>query len=270
MNWKSLTWFGLVILLSVALTAGLFFHNRNQTANAEAHLWTAVPTEQLHTPYNHNRWIIPRQYLTYRLDLPQMTSLLATAPMEFTGEGRTNPLILPLPLPDGTMADFAVVESPIMESPLADKFPDFKTYAGQRVDQPATTVRLDVTQHGFHAMVMATEGTFYIDPCQRQDTAHYQVYARQDYERETGFFEIGALAVPGRETTAAPDAALAIPTGPELYTYRLAMAATGEYTIFHGGTVSAGMAAIVTAVNRVNQMYERDAAVRLILIATTT
>ena len=42
------------------------------------------------------------------------------------------------------------------------------------------------------------------------------------------------------------------PTGSQLRTYRLAMAATGEYTAFHGGTVALGLAAIVTSVNRVD------------------
>ena len=50
-------------------------------------------------------------------------------------------------------------------------------------------------------------------------------------------------------------------------TYRLAVAATGEYTDFHGGTVGDGIAAIVTAMNRVNGVYERDLAIRMTLIA---
>jgi hypothetical protein len=53
----------------------------------------------------------------------------------------------------------------------------------------------------------------------------------------------------------------------KLRTYRLAMAATGEYTAFYGGTVPAAMAAIVVSVNRVNTIYERDIAVHLNLVA---
>lgn len=45
------------------------------------------------------------------------------------------------------------------------------------------------------------------------------------------------------------------------------MAATGEYTSFHGGTVPQGMAAIVTAMNRVSGIYERDVAIRMTLVA---
>ncbi len=45
------------------------------------------------------------------------------------------------------------------------------------------------------------------------------------------------------------------------------MAATGEYTQFHGGTVADALAAIAVTMNRVNGIYERDLAVRLVLVA---
>ena len=57
------------------------------------------------------------------------------------------------------------------------------------------------------------------------------------------------------------------PTGPQLRTYRLALACTGEYTSFFGGTVPLAMAAIVTSVNRVNGVYEKEVAVRMVLVA---
>lgn len=264
MHRKLWLWFDTALLLGLFAVLNLLGHGQRVTAVSP--LWTAVSPQQLHNPENGARHILPDRYLTYQLDLPQMMAHLTAAPLEFTAAGRATPLILPLPLPDGTMADFAIVQSPIMEPELAAKFPDFKTYAGQRVDEPASTVRLDVTRHGFHAMILTPDGAVFIDPYQRHDTIHYQVYAKQDYARETGFVESGVLAVPDREAVPA-NSAVFTPTGSELYTYRLAMAATGEYTIFHGGTVADGMAAIVTAVNRINQIYERDVAVRLILVA---
>lgn len=71
---------------------------------------------------------------------------------------------LTLPLLDGSMRQFRVKESPIMAPELAAKFPRFKAYAGHALDDPATTVRLDTTDKGFHAVIFTTAGTVYIDP----------------------------------------------------------------------------------------------------------
>ncbi len=59
-------------------------------------------------------------------------------------------------------------------------------------------------------------------------------------------------------------------TGTQLRTYRAAVAATTEYTNFHGGTVVAGQSAIVTAMNRVNGIYEDELTIRMVLVANNS
>ena len=51
--------------------------------------------------------------------------------------------------------------------------------------------------------------------------------------------------------------------GSQLRTYDLLVAATGEYSQFHGGTVNAATAAIATTINRVTHIFERDIGVRI-------
>jgi hypothetical protein len=114
----------------------------------------------------------------------------------------------------------------------------------------------------------------------KRDTGLYAVYTRNGIDRPDGwacFTEGDACAGCGHDHDAArpsndgahsPSAPRSnmLMAGEQLRTYRLAVATTGEYTQFHGGTVSSGLAAVVTAVNRVTGIYETEVAIRLVLV----
>lgn len=212
--------------------------------------------------------IQPDRFHLYTLDQSEWLDTLKAAPPEQLDRPRdirTDGLEIMLPTPDGVFARFRTWESPILAPELAAKFPEIRTYIAQGVDDPAATARLDWTVHGFHAQVLSPAGAYYIDPYIAEDTAIYAVYHRRDYPRPPGF---SCQLEPGAPRLQAGGvAAVTLPSGDQLRTYRLAVAATGEYTQFHGGTVAAGLSAIVTAVNRVNGIYEVEVAVRMELVA---
>ena len=79
------------------------------------------------------------------LNLEVMKGLLASAPFEFSNEARQRQTILELPMPDGSFQRFSIVESPVCAPELAAKYPETKTWAGQGIDDPNSTVRLDIT-----------------------------------------------------------------------------------------------------------------------------
>ncbi|HEX8330828.1 MAG TPA: zinc-dependent metalloprotease family protein [Hymenobacter sp.] len=198
------------------------------------------------------------------LNEPGLRTALATAPLESLRGAK--PLVLVLPRPDGTNARFAVREAPIMAPALAAQFPTIKTYVGVGLDDAGATVRLDLTPRGFHAQVLSAKtGDFFIDPTTKTNTSHYLSFWRRDMpgrQVECGTKDSGALPLgTGAGKTAQRT------SGPVLRTYRLAVAATGEYTAFQGGTVSGAFAGIVTSVNRVVGVYEKELAVRLVLVA---
>jgi hypothetical protein len=115
------------------------------------------------------RIIIPQSYRTIKLNLGDMHNILATAPLEFSNDAKTRNVILSLPFPDGSFQQFSIFESPIMESELAIKFPEIKTYIGKGIDDKTASVRFDLTPHGFHAMILCREGNIFIDPYSKGD-----------------------------------------------------------------------------------------------------
>ncbi len=225
-------------------------------------------------------------YRALTLDAPALRAALAAAPVEGTANARSRAVTLTLPLPDGTTGSFRVVEAPIMEAGLAAQYPTIKTYAGIGLDDPTATLRADVTPLGFHAQILSRRtSAVYIDPVSLTDQAHYIAYdkrhldpARRVAQGACGYVPEGPNPLSGTGLTAntplpTPGGAAqraAATSGATLRTYRLCVAATGEYTAFFGGTVPLAQAAIVTSVNRVTGVYEKEVAIRMILIANNS
>jgi len=168
------------------------------------------------------------------------------------------------PHPDGTFHSYLSKENSTMDSVLAAKFPEIKSYDGYANGD--VSVKWDITPHGFHAMIMVPGlSTIYIDPVIKGNTEYYIVYFAKD-------FITSKVIECGVET----DTHIKQKTSPtvksfgscEKRTYRLALAATGEYTTYHGGTVALAQAAQVTTMNRVNGVYMREMAIQMNIIGT--
>ena len=128
-------------------------------------------------------WVQPEKYQYVELHSAALVDALERAPLEFTNEATTQPLIMTLAMPDGSFARFSVVESPIMDPALGAKFPEIRTYLGQGIDDPTATVRFDWTPAGFHAQILSHRGAVYIDPLWRNDTVSYASYYKSDYRK---------------------------------------------------------------------------------------
>jgi hypothetical protein len=140
---------------------------------------------------------------------------------------------------------------------LQRRYRSIKTYRGQGVDDPSATVRLDVTPQGFHAQVISPAGTVLVDPA----GGAYR-------SASTGGFAPSQFACSAEERGAAPMLAAAAPVNPSgdsVRTYRLAVAATGEFSVASLGPAAAA-ARIATLVNRVVGIYEKEVAVSFTLV----
>ena len=259
---------GLVLLIGLLMAAG---GRQGATAAPEGAqsadgLWQDVAEDTLRP--SGDRVIMPTKYRTILLDWSGLNSLLANAP-DGIAEAEAADIILSLPLPDGSYGRFQIYQTAVMHPDLAAKFPEIQTYAGIGLDDSTAYARLDTMPKGFHAMILSANGRVFIDPYTNDGVDLYQSYFANDFiPNLPDDFEPDVVIESEGETgekPAAPNGA--VTSGGTLRTYRLAVAATGEYTQFHGGTVPLAMAEIVTAINRVTGIYEREVAVRLQLIA---
>jgi type II secretory pathway pseudopilin PulG len=239
-------------------------------------VWTAINESEVGRPID--RKVIPSRYRTLRLDKTALRSVLDSAPQEFSAGRGFQPTILTLPMPDGKFARFSVEHSLIVEPGLVQKYPELgRTYNGVGIDDPSATVRLDLLPNGFHAMVLSNRGTVLVDPYSQTDTENYLTYFKRDVERSPEWackFEeiefVDKLLRPTERTSdLIPDAASPeVTSGAQLRTYRLALAGNWEYCNVAGGNTVAGcLAAMVTIMTRVNGVYERDLAIRMVMVA---
>ena len=249
-------------LLSASLAIGQSVDQMEMSGDG---IWRAVAADALDTA-DAEAWVRPEAFSAFILDEDALGATLAQAPLEFSEQAAQSQPEIALPLPDGTIAWFRFVESPVMEPALAAKFPEIRTYLGWGIDDPAASVRFDWTPAGFHAQILAPSGAVYIDPYNKGDRTLCASYYKRDYLGLGDGFRCTLLPPPAHPTgpTDEPDGSR---TGETLRTYRLACACTGEYAQFHGGTVSAAMAAITTTVNRVTGIYETELAIRMVLVA---
>ena len=122
---------------------------------------------------------------------------------------------------------------------------------------------------------MSEEGTILIEPSGLGDVENYIVYFQKDVVGGSGECDVTdqnqQAAIARNPNAKHAQANPAVLSGTTLRTYRLAVAATAEYTQTYGaGTVSGALSAITTTINLVDAIYEREVAVRLTLIAGET
>ncbi|MEO8259432.1 MAG: reprolysin-like metallopeptidase [Acidobacteriota bacterium] len=201
-----------------------------------------------------------------RLNKGILDQFLGRAPMEDTTNRPEDQVIISLPLPDGRFSRFRVEESPMLAPELQAAFPDIRTYRVAGLDDATANGRIGWTALGLHAIVIAAGGSVYIDPSAAGDTQHYVSLSKADLPRAPDFV---CLVNGGAAARADGATALPLSNGTIRRTYRLVVAATGEYTAAAGGTVALALSRMTATINRVNGIYERELAVRLTLAAGT-
>jgi len=169
-------------------------------------------------------------------------------------------LELQVPLPNGEIATFFLTYNSILSPEMEALYPDLKTFKGYHSDNSEFSGRFDYTQQGFHGMFRYNGKYVYVEPS--SDGSGY--YTSYIHKRSSPFQDqiLNYLT----EKSAGITAKSLAKTHTTLRTYRLIVSTSGEYALYHGGTEAHTRAAITTAINRVNEVYNSDLAVNLKLV----
>ncbi len=257
------------LILTILTAIGLSAPAIAQTPN---NFWTPAPeSAATAVPQSAFRVPPPVQFRLFQVDYATLAGTLATAPMEFTDLARQQPLLITLPMADGSFQTFKIAESPVMAPELTAKYPAIHTYAGSAVNHSGLTVRLGVGYKGFHAYVFSLDGHVQlVEPYGEASGNLYMTYRMEDQRpdpalenRRCGLTNSDVTAFP---TTVAPVSAERANAPVTLKKYRAAISAQAEYSQFHGGTKPLVLSEIVDAIDFIVAIQERDFAIRLELI----
>ncbi|MBL1221129.1 zinc-dependent metalloprotease [Chryseobacterium sp. L7] len=198
----------------------------------------------------------------FRLDIDGLKNTLSAAPKRLAA-GEKSEIIISFPNSEGKMENFKVAENSNFAPELAAKYPDIKSYVGQGIDDSSSTVYFSISALGLSSMeIYGDKSAVFIEPYTK-DLSTYVVYKKSDRKESLNKFECTVLDVAQKGTSEAAKNA----NDATLRTFRLALSSTGEYTTYFGGTKAGALAAMNNTMTRVNGVFEKDFAARMVLIA---
>ena len=176
-----------------------------------------------------------------------------------------------LPLPDGSLRQVRISKISNFHPDLAQRYSSIQTF---EIESEEIYGRLDLSPHGLSGVYRWGSREVYLDALRDNDMS--LVYFLDDYQVDPDLREMYTahehlfqdntdfdfLEEPPRSS---PFARRLEPV--DLRQYDLALACTGEYAQKHGGTVEGALAAMNTALNRINFILETELSISLTLIA---
>ncbi len=243
------------ILFIFVLFANVFSQNN---------YWTKANSQDINSLKKDSRESIADNLIYFSLDLNSFTYKLLSS----QNYGNKNEfIIIILPNVDGKLESYKIVESSNFSPELQTQFPFIRAYSGIGINDPSASLRLSLSTSGIQTMVLrADKQTEFIEQVSKESSI-YNVFnsasrAKGELPYNCSTKDEKVIIDTFNKTTAS--------NTQTLKKFRLALSCTGEYTAYHGGTVSGALAAMNATLTRVNGIFERDLAIKLELIASNT
>ncbi|ESU23715.1 fpp1 protein [Flavobacterium enshiense DK69] len=239
-----------------------------QTDNA----WKRSSGEKIEASKNVKRLSFPKKFDLYDLNI----STVREALFSVVDKSSKHSVIISLPNTKGELEQFEMYEASNFEQDLQAKYPQIRAFSGKGITDRYATIKLSISPQGIQTMVFRTDNeNEFMEPY----SVDGKTYAVFNSERERGRLswtcstdDHGMMTsidkqIPNTNKSSAG----------QLKTMRLAQSCNGEYAAYFGASTAGNdadkaivLAAFNATLSRCNGVYEKDLALHLNLVASTT
>lgn len=223
----------------------------------------------------HPRLLPGEQVKSYRLDKNLMRSALDNSPRRKDNLNalRSNYTIY-FPSPEGKPEAYKVVSTSVLSPGLAARYPQISSYKGVSLEHPGRQIHFSMDPSGFHGMIREPGSTWYLNP---ETYGSDEVYLANKSQFPISDYQCLTEDKIVSEVAKGSAIQQRLVNDASLRTFRLALACTGEYAVYHinkAGTSNGSdeekkasvLAAMNTTMTRVNGIFENDLALTMEII----
>ncbi len=244
----------------------LFITSVSSVSGQRNNAWQILNSDKVITSEKIREVTYSENQKLLQFDAVQFKQILANVAERGSGQAGVE---IQLPNTQGKFETYLIWESSNFAPELQAQFPDIRAYVGKGVTDPTAILNLSFSPQGIQTMVFrADNGSEYIEPYTK-DRSVYVVFDSKTRTKSALPFVCSTEEV-AMESGLRQSITNVTQSNDQVYrTMRLALSCTGEYGVYHGG-VAGALAAMNATMTRCNGVFERDLAVKLIIIANNT
>jgi subtilisin-like proprotein convertase family protein len=246
---------------NLLLVVFIFSVSLSFSQNSAWKLWDnskAVTSQTIRkTAYSENQKLLQFNALQFKQSLAGVSQ---------RGSGQAG-VEIQLPNIKGNLEKFLVWESSNFDPALQSQFPEIRAYVGKGITDPTAILNFSFDPKGIKTMIFrANTGSEFIEPYTKDASVYIVFDSATRYSGQLPFVcSTEDLSMSQNLSNKLENVTLA---SNQVYkTMRLALSCTGEYAQYHGGTVNDAMAAMNATMARCNGVFEKDLAIKLLIIA---
>jgi subtilisin-like proprotein convertase family protein len=239
-------------------------------STAQTSYWTKTNVQSLAKSADVNQQLASKAD-AYEVDIDAIKTQLTNAVDRFDGGAAID---INFPTGDDGFETFAVYKSGAMSTGLEAKFPNIRSYYGFSTTNSLNKVYFTITPSGLHG-VLRGDRIRYLNPVSKSLNKTVFLYKREDLDsQDREQFECHTPdELMDSNLTLEQDSFNKAFEDRIFHTYRMAIAATSEYTAYHddgddtnGNAFADALAGIVITLTRVNSVFENEVSVRFELV----